>query len=85
MAVFDAIRELMKEPEKPKRRIGFTAEERRAKYRVGKHRGNGAARFIRPTKAKATLKELLAKVKPENLHGKTKTGHPVGKEKLGKG
>jgi hypothetical protein len=33
-AVFDAIRELMKEPEKPAKRIGFTAEESRAKYRV---------------------------------------------------
>ncbi len=33
-AVFDAIRELMKGPEKTKRRIGFTAEEKRAVYRV---------------------------------------------------
>ena len=32
-AVFDAIRELMKEPEKPKRRIGFL-EEPKAVYRV---------------------------------------------------
>ena len=32
-AVFDAIRELMKVPEKPKRRIGFL-EETRAVYRV---------------------------------------------------
>ena len=43
-------------------------------------REDGDTLFIRPTKAKATLKELLAKVKPENLHGETKTGHPVGKE-----
>ena len=28
-AVFDAVRRLMKEPEKPKRRIGFTAEEKK--------------------------------------------------------
>lgn len=34
-AVFDAIRELMKTPEKPKRRIGFL-EEPRAVYRVSK-------------------------------------------------
>ena len=33
-AVFDAIRELMKTPDKPKRRIGFTAEESRAVYRA---------------------------------------------------
>ncbi len=32
-AVFDAIRELMKEPQKPKRRIGFL-EESKAVYRV---------------------------------------------------
>ena len=43
-------------------------------------REDGDTLFIRPTKAKITLKELLAKVKPENLHGETKTGHPVGKE-----
>ena len=30
--VFDAIRELMSPPEKPKKQIGFTARERRAKY-----------------------------------------------------
>ncbi len=34
LAVFDAIRELMKVPEKHKKRIGFTAEETRAIYRV---------------------------------------------------
>ncbi|HAF94467.1 MAG: DNA-binding protein [Elusimicrobia bacterium GWC2_51_8] len=30
--VFDVIRELMAVPEKPKKRIGFTAKEKRAKY-----------------------------------------------------
>jgi hypothetical protein len=34
--VFDAIRALMSEPEKPKRSIGFTAEEKRAAYEVKK-------------------------------------------------
>jgi hypothetical protein len=33
-AVFDAIKQLMNTPEKPKRRIGFTAEESRAVYWV---------------------------------------------------
>ena len=33
-AVFDSIRELMKTPEKPKRRIGFIAEETKAIYRT---------------------------------------------------
>jgi hypothetical protein len=33
-AVFDAIRELMTEPEEPPRRIGFTAEEPKALYRI---------------------------------------------------
>lgn len=36
--------------------------------------------LIKPTLAKTSLKELLAKVKPENLHGETKTGRVVGKE-----
>jgi antitoxin MazE len=36
--------------------------------------------FIRPTQVKSSLKELLAKVKPENLHGEPKTGRSVGKE-----
>ena len=30
--VFDAIREMMDKPEPSKKRIGFTAKERRAKY-----------------------------------------------------
>ena len=33
-AVFNAIRELMKEPEKPKRKIGFMAQEKRMAYKV---------------------------------------------------
>ncbi|MCG2725569.1 MAG: ORF6N domain-containing protein, partial [Elusimicrobia bacterium] len=32
--VFDAIRELMAPPAKPKKRIGFTAKEKRSKYRI---------------------------------------------------
>jgi len=36
--------------------------------------------LIKPTPAKLSLKDLLSKVKPENLHGETKTGRPVGKE-----
>jgi len=43
-------------------------------------REDGDTLFIRPSKTKLTLKELLAKVKPENLHGETITGHVVGKE-----
>ena len=34
--VFDAIRALMAEPEKPKRKIGFLAKENRARYGVRK-------------------------------------------------
>lgn len=33
-AVFDAIRDLMNTPEKPKKRIGFTAEEKSKSYRA---------------------------------------------------
>jgi hypothetical protein len=33
-AVFNAIRRMMRGPKKPKRRIGFNAEEKRAKYRA---------------------------------------------------
>jgi antitoxin MazE len=43
-------------------------------------REDGDTLFIRPSKTKPTLKELLADIKPENLHGETKTGHGVGKE-----
>jgi antitoxin MazE len=43
-------------------------------------REDGDTLFIRPSKTKLTLKELLAKVKPENLHGETQTGYVVGKE-----
>ena len=34
--LFEAIRALMHEPEKPKRPIGFTAKERRSAYRAKK-------------------------------------------------
>jgi hypothetical protein len=33
-AVFESIREMMRVPEKPKRKIGFTAEEKRAIYKT---------------------------------------------------
>jgi antitoxin MazE len=36
--------------------------------------------LIKPTLAKPSLRALLAKIKPENLHQETKTGRPVGKE-----
>ena len=36
--------------------------------------------LITPTLAKPSLKKLLAKVNPENLHGETKTDRSVGKE-----
>ena len=36
--VFEAIRALMKEEEKPKRRIGFQIEEPKVKYKVKKNR-----------------------------------------------
>jgi hypothetical protein len=35
--VFEAIRELMTEPEPPRKQIGFHVRERRAKYRVGRN------------------------------------------------
>lgn len=41
---------------------------------------DGNALLIKPTGVKTSLKELLAEVTPENLHGETKTGHVVGKE-----
>jgi len=34
----------------------------------------------RPAKKKATLKELVAKVSPANLHGEVDWGKPKGKE-----
>ena len=43
-------------------------------------RENAGTLLIKPTPAKSTLKELLAQIKPENLHEETKTGRPVGKE-----
>jgi antitoxin MazE len=36
--------------------------------------------FLRPRKSGYTLKELLAQVKPENLHGETDWGARVGRE-----
>jgi antitoxin MazE len=41
---------------------------------------NGGNLLITPTLEKPSLKDLLSKVKPENLHGETKTGNRVGKE-----
>lgn len=38
------------------------------------------ALLIKPTAAKPSLKELLAKVKPENLHGEIETGPFAGNE-----
>jgi len=48
-----------------------------APVEITEERGN---LLIKPTGAKSSLKELLAKVTPENLHGETKTGRAVGKE-----
>ncbi len=42
--------------------------------------GEKGGLWIRTSKTKKTLKELLANVTPENLHGETQTGHVVGKE-----
>lgn len=36
--------------------------------------------LIRPRKREYKLSELLARVKPENLHGETDWGPPVGNE-----
>jgi antitoxin MazE len=36
--------------------------------------------LIKPASVKPSLKELLSKVTPENLHGEVETGRPVGKE-----
>jgi hypothetical protein len=50
-AVFDAIREMMKEPEKPKKKIGFL-EEQKDSYRVKpdpKIHRNAVLRFTKPT------------------------------------
>jgi antitoxin MazE len=35
---------------------------------------------IKSIPTQVSLKDLLAKIKPENLHGETKTGRSVGKE-----
>jgi antitoxin MazE len=36
--------------------------------------------LIKPQGTKASLKELLAKVKPKNIHGETRTDPPTGRE-----
>ena len=36
--------------------------------------------LLRPQKREYTLEELLAQIKPENLHGETDWGKPVGGE-----
>ena len=41
--VFDAIRQLMKPPEKPRKQIGFRVEERRVAYRVRRRRSSQAS------------------------------------------
>ena len=43
-------------------------------------REDGGTLWIKPLGAKPSLRELLGKIKPENLHGETKTGRAVGKE-----
>lgn len=48
-----------------------------APVEITESRGN---LLIKPTPAKPSLKDLLSKVKLENLHSETKTGQPVGKE-----
>jgi antitoxin MazE len=48
-----------------------------APVEITEERGN---LLITPTLTKPPLKDLLSKIKPENLHGETKTGRPVGKE-----
>lgn len=40
----------------------------------------GGSLHIKPAKAKPSLKEILSKITPENLHGETRTGKAVGKE-----
>ena len=39
--VFDAIRQLMTPPEKPRRKIGFHVKERKSRYRTGTRKGKG--------------------------------------------
>jgi len=36
--------------------------------------------IIAPIKKEKSLEELLSLITPDNLHGETKTGKPVGKE-----
>ncbi len=40
----------------------------------------GAGLVLRRPKREYTLEELLAQIKPENLHGETDWGAPVGRE-----
>ena len=41
---------------------------------------NKGSLMIASASVKPSLKELLSKIKPENLHGEIETGLPVGKE-----
>jgi len=36
--------------------------------------------LLRPRRHEYTLEELLAQIKPENIHGETDWGPPVGRE-----
>ena len=36
--------------------------------------------LLRPRRTEYTLEELLAQITPENLHGETDWGPPVGRE-----
>ena len=36
--------------------------------------------LVRPIKPKYSLQELLAQIKPENIHGETDWGPPIGRE-----
>ena len=36
--------------------------------------------LLRPRKREYTLEELLKRIKPENIHGETDWGPPVGRE-----
>lgn len=41
---------------------------------------DGQNLLIKPSPAKESLKDLLSKIKTENLHGETQTGGPAGQE-----
>jgi antitoxin MazE len=36
--------------------------------------------LLRPRRSAYTLEELVSQITPENLHGETDWGHPVGRE-----